>query len=308
MSNVDPSFIAALRDISVCAPELPQEDAFETLERIREYERNLILPNQAEPTLLLEHYANGAASYEDELRIYNPNAATVLTSADHATDPVRKATGVREGADHGTAGLVRLLVEREDTAGIIPIGMQTGNATVTPGHPVKQAMDDLLPGRPGFLLVHGMRPAKLEAFTDPTEIHTIIGMGSTPNEQSRAVAEELVAAARELGLRAVIGNDVQHMTYDTDTDDFEINPATGNPKRGRLAALGAGSTANHAYRIMEETGVDQPAFQVEMTRALRLLPSDFESGWHADEKARAMGVYSGYLLMEAAVEIMSRER
>ena len=96
------------------------------------------------------------------------------------------------------------------------------------------------------------------------------------------------------------------MTYDIESDDFEINPATGSPKRGRLAALGAGSTTNHAYRIMEETGVDQPAFQVEMTRALRLLPSDFESGWHSDEKARAMGVYLGYQLMKAAVEIMNR--
>jgi hypothetical protein len=309
MSNVDPTFIAALRDASIVAPELPQATAFETLERVREYERRLIVPADAlEQPLMLSHYANGTATVEDETLIFNAQGTGVLTSADHATDPVRKATGIREGADHGTAGLVRLLVEQDDTTGIIPVGMQTGNAALTPDYPVKTAMDTLLPGRPGFLSVHGMRHAKLEHFGDKSEIHAVIGLGRAPSDRSREAAEELVTAAHDLGLRAVIGNDVLHKTYDEATDDFLRKAETGELATGRLAAFPAESTTHHAYRVMTRSATEMPAFQVEMTRLLRLLPTDMEHGWHKDEKSRAMGVHLGYKLMKSAVEIMSRSQ
>lgn len=307
MSNVDPAFIAALRDASIVAPQLPEAAAFETLDRVRAYERQLIMPASAsEQPLVRAHYANGTATYEDETLILNAQGTGILTSADHATDPVRKATGIREGADHGTAGLVRLLVEQEGATGIIPVGMQAGNAAVTPDYPVKTAMDTLLPGRPGFLSVHGMRHAKLVDLSDTSEIHAIIGLGKTPNEQSREAAEALVKAARDLGLRAVIGNDVTHKTYDQTTDDFLRKPETGEPVTGRLAAFPPESTTHHAYKVMDRGAAAMPAFQVEMTRLLRLLPADMEGGWHNDEKSRAMGVHLGYMLMRAATEIMSR--
>lgn len=305
MSEVDSQFIAALRDASVFAPEMPQADAYETLELVRAHERTLILPAAAgERTLLLADYADGTANRDDQLRVVNPYETRLLASADHATDPVRKATGVREGADHGTAGLAYLLADRRCVTSIIPVGRQTGNAAVTPEHPVKRAMDELMPGCAGFLSIHGMKPAKLESFRDKTEIHGIIGLGRTPSERSRIAAERLVASAKDLGLRVVIGNDVQYKTYDEATDAYELD-ATGEPKLGRLAALGVESTTNHAYRVMGATQIEVPAFQVEMTRALRLLPSDMEGGWHSDERSRAMGVHLGYMLMQTAADIMT---
>jgi len=305
MSLVDGQFVSALRTVSVFAPELPEADAFETLDRVREYERRLILPHQVgSRILLLADYAEGQAVKDDEINILNLDGE-LLASADHATDPVRKATGIREGADHGTAGLVRLLTERHNATGIVPIGKQTGNAAVTPNHPVKQAMDELLPGRAGFLSIHGMMPGKLENLTDRTEIHGIVGLGKTPSEQSRLAAERLVVGAKDIGLRVVIGNDTEHMVYDEATDSLAINPQTDEPKRGRLAALGIESTTNHAYRVMAANGTEVPAFQVEMTRALRLLPADMEGGWHSDERSRAMGVHLGYTLVRMAANIMA---
>jgi hypothetical protein len=306
MTQVDGQFIEALRTTSVFAPELPQDDAYDTLDRVRAYERALILPSDKDRrALLLADYADGTATTEDQLYITNQDGTRLLASADHATDPVRKATGVREGADHGTAGLAFLLATKRPVTSIIPIGKQTGNAAVTPNHPLKQAMDDLLPSRAGFLSIHGMRPGKLESLGDRTEIHGIIGLGRTPNEQSREAAERLVAAAKDIGLRVVIGNDMRYMTYDETTDTLEMDAATGEPKRGRLAAMGVESTTNHAYRVMEASDSPMPAFQVEMTRALRLLPADMESGWHTDERSRAMGVHLGYMLMQTAADIMT---
>lgn len=151
MSHVSTQFIEALKDISGCLPELPQADAFETLAFVREYERDLILPaGVAARDLLQADYSNGSATEDDQVKLINIETYGVLASADHATNPIRK--GERKGADHGTGGLVWLLAKRDGLTGIAPIGRQTGNAAFTRNHPVKAAMDVLLPARPGFFI------------------------------------------------------------------------------------------------------------------------------------------------------------
>lgn len=149
-----------------------------------------------------------------------------------------------------------------------------------------------------------MHAGKLRSFEDKTEIHGIVGLGRTPNERSRIAAEELVKAAANIGLRVVIGNNGTHREYDRKTDDF-VRDEEGNIVEAELAALGPRTTTNHAYDIMKTQKFEVPALQVEMPPALRLLPTDFEDGWHKDEKARAMGVHSGYLLMRATAKLMT---
>lgn len=305
MNSVLPEFITGLRDGSVFAPELPQSDAFEVFESIRRYEKELIMSKSGiNRELQVADYAEGSAEEEDELRILNLEHTGVLASADHATDPMRK--GQRIGADHGTAGLLAQLTQGHDVTGIVPVGLQTGNAAVTPNHPVKIAMAELLPSRLGFVSLHGMRPGKLLDTYDKTEIHGLIGLGSEPNEISRAVAERLTIQAKDLGLRVLIGNDTKHLEYDPHADDLLREADSGTPLQGQLAAFGKGTTTNYANAIMRDNGMQIPAFQIELTRLLRLQPSDFEQGWHRDPKARAMGVYMGYLLACAAVDLVKK--
>jgi hypothetical protein len=306
MSLVSPEFIAGLRDASVFAPELPQSEAKEVFEIISDYERRLVLPVRAPGReLKTADYGNGTAIHQNQVRILNPETGGFLVSADHATDPMRK--GKRIGADHGTAGLAAYLAYEHAGTGIIPIGGQTGNAAVTPNHPVKQAMDRFLPGSPGFVSLHGMRSGKLLELDDRTEIHGLIGLGKNPNQRSRQVAEELSERAKQIGLRVLIGNETRHIEYLPETDELLTDKDTGEPRYGQLAALGDGTTTNHAQEIMRQSGGESPAFQIELTRLLRLVPADFEQGWHTDARARVMGVYLGYLLSAEAVSLITAD-
>jgi hypothetical protein len=300
MTAVSPTFVEALRDAAVFAPELPEDAATDTFNIIQDYERRLVLPHGTKNReLLIADYGAGSATGEDEIEVYNPDVFGLLASADHATDPMRK--GVRYGADHGTAGLVAYLAIEHELTGIVPNGLITGSL------PVKLEMDKLLPSRTGFLSVHGMRPGKLLELDDKTEIHGLIGLGATPNDSSRSIAEQVSKRAQDYGLRVLIGNDTSHKEYDVSKGDLLRDKQTGEPKTTQLAARSENSTTTRAYSIMQERDVQVPAFQIELTRLLRLIPSDFEAGWHVDRKAREMGVYLGYLLTADIVALMSQD-
>ncbi len=300
------SFTSSLRNLSMTTPELPEEAAFDVLDKLEAYEKQLILPKGApDRDLQIADYAEGSARRDDQLGIFSLNHNGVLVSADHATDPVRKATRIREGADHGTAGIARLLVDRGDTTAIVPLGRQTGNAATTPEHPVKVKMRNLLRelNSNGFVSIHGMMPGKVLGARDKGEIHALIGLGKQPNEESRETAQHLVELAQDIGLRALIGNDVRYMSRNPNSGEFERNDQ-GEIKTGQLAALGVESTTNFARKVFDDEGQNNPALQIELTRGLRLIPEDFENGWHIDRPARAMGVYAGYLLCSRAVDLI----
>lgn len=305
MYTVSPSFIMALKDASVFAPELPQLDAYETLAKLEAYERTLI-HGDTEGPLLLADYIKGTAQYPDHIAVFGDHSERVLISADHATDPYKICTRTYRGADHGTAGLARLLSEHRAQA-IVPLGRQTGNVAVSPDtHPIKQYIEELLPGKAGFISLHGMVSGKLQKLSDPTEIHAIVGLGVAPNAQSQQVAEVIVAAAKDLGLKAVIGNRIVHRRYDPGTGGFECDEH-GVPRTGELKAPLPTMTTNYAYRVMSETGEQIPSLQLERARLLRLVPSDYYGGWHTDEKARAMGVHLGLLLAKAAINAVPNQ-
>ncbi len=301
MNAVSPDFIASLKDASVFTPELPEAAASETLAKIEHYERMAIRGVTEGPPLSVTEYAAGSARYSDEVRVYGAVDRRILLSADHATAPYKESTGEYRGADHGTAGLAMLL-SAECVQAIVPLGKQTGNVAVSPDdHPIKRKIGALLPGKAGFISLHGMASGKLITLQDATEIHAVIGLGTDPNEKSWAAAEKLVGVAKGLGVRAVIGNRTPHHVYNPATDDFERDDQ-GNPKTGELKAHRRYMTTNFAYRVMAETGQPIPSLQLEMTRLLRLVPADFYDGWHADRKAQAMGVHLGYLLAMATVD------
>ncbi len=301
------SFTASLRDIRICTPELPEAQAFRVYDAIEARERQLINPDRAAGELLLTDYAEGTAAYDDETLIIGEDNMTIVASADHATDPVRKATGRREGADHGTAGLVHFLAEAAVLTGIIPLGRQTGNANTSgPEYPVKQYIKSLLPGRVGFLSVHGMMPGKVINYDETEELHAIIGLGRAPGEANRNQAKSIVETIHNIGFRACIGNDAEYMTRDSQTGMVQL-AADGSVRKSRLAALGPNTTTNWARTVSIEQGSEKPAMQIELTRALRLLPRDFENGWHVDKTARVMGVYAGYLIARSAAHMLMRE-
>lgn len=314
MTTVSPEFIAALRDVSVFTPELPETAAIETLERIEAYERAIVLAEGSDfRQIIRADYEDGAATDPDELRVFGEPRNPVLLTAEHATTPCKqnidepeKSGYITSGADQGTGGLAALLAEGV-TQSIVPIGRQTANVANAPDtHPLKIRMSELFPTKVGFVSLHGMLPGKLTDIADRTEIHAILGLGPNPSELSRSVAESIVAKGRDYNLRAVIGNDVTYKIHDPATDELKLT-SDGQIKTGQLKAYRQEMTTNYAYRLMAAEKMQIPSIQIELTRALRLLASDAEHTMRSDKKARAMGVYLGYLFVNDAVELMAEQ-
>lgn len=299
----DAEFMASLRDISPYLPELPNQDAFETLDRAEEWEQRILHAQRSRP-LVLSDYREGSARQPNELLVMRSSLEHPLVTAEHATDVIRKATGVMGPADHGTGAFAAMLAEDALATSVIPVGRQTGNAAVDTDHPIKQQMAQLFPGRPAYVSVHGMRSGKVTGLRDDREVHAIIGLGSTPSELSIERAERLKLAAHELGMRVIIGNQQRHHNINVETGELNRD-SQGELQSASLAALGAGSTVNYAYQLMEQNEYSVPVMQLEMARVLRLIPGDMESGWHKDKTARAMGVYAGYQLVQRMVEIVN---
>lgn len=306
--------VRRLRSMQPYLPQLPESEAWEVFERVQDAERQW-----ASPTLLAGGYGGGVATSVDEVRIQRGNSA-MLMSADHATDPVRKITGRREDADHGTAGLAVLLAQEGLVDAVIPVGRQTGNANVTPDAPLKRVLAEELrttaAPRLGFISLHGKVPGHVTHPLETTEIHALIGLGKyEPNEQTLTAVEAIRNAAREeLGLRVEVANTTPFLVYKKDPawqpggpirdklPVLTLNDETGLPKTSRLAALGDGTTTNFVAEQLQaaEGYPDIPHFQVEMSRSLRLTPPD---RFNRDPQAMAMGVYLGYLLNRRIVEI-----
>lgn len=309
MTHASPEFIAALKDASIVAPELPQADAFATLERLEEFE-HLLLGIQPGRELVSWNYHLGTAKRIDDLGLFGDPASNLLVSADHATSPWSKKQNNGKGkyrtADHGTGSLAMLLAERDNVQSLVPLGWKgfddVPNAPDT--HPIKQAIGGLLPGKDGFMSLHGMLSGKLTDITaDSRELQAIVGLGPHPNQLSRQVAEQIVARGKDLDLRVVIGNDTVYKIYDPQTHGYKLKD-DGEVKTGQLFAHDDRMTTNYAYRVMEKTGVQIPSVQLELARLLLQVPSDIDAGWHVDRKSKAMGVHLGYLLGKATMEIM----
>jgi hypothetical protein len=253
------------------------------------------------PNLSAADYAEGTASYDDEILVER-SGGNFAISADHATDPVRKATGIREGADHGTAGLALALAEEKLGDVVLPRGRQTSNANVAVIHPMKDKLATILPGKEGFLSIHGMAPGKFAHQYDETEIHGVLGLGKEPTEASRDLAEDMIKYAKsEHGLRLVVGNDTRFFAETPRSPRLDYDEA-GDPKyAARLAALGEGSTTNFVNGLLQESSF--PALQIEISRALRLLPKDRE---YREPRAKVMGVYMGYLVARDLVKLAQK--
>lgn len=312
MTEVEPAFVARLRD-TAWLPQGPDDEAVDTLYRLRDLERHIVVSAGAYRPLgkiYKRDYVTGSAKQDNDIEVICRGQAPLVT-AEHATDTIRSEDGQLDEADHGTGALALLLEERHKTSAIVTIGKQKVNLGANLDLPFWEEMRVLLPRSLGIASVHGMRPGKLLDRHDSTEIHAVIGLGHKngswqPNEQSRLIAEKLVAEAGDLGLRAVIGNDVfgRIKGYDSKTGGY-VTDDDKQPKNSKLRAGGKGSTVNIAYDIMAAHHQSKPAMQLEMTRLLRLLPLDLEGGWHKDEKARAMGVHLGYLLAKKMVELIA---
>jgi hypothetical protein len=298
---VSGNFIDSLKSPQVSLPELPEPRAFDILSQIEDYERQILGVKSS--VISKEDYGLGSATSPDELLVVEGELLRPLLTAEHATNPVRKKTGLREGADTGTGGLAFALANNEAATAVIPLGDQTGNAGVDLDHPIKTRTGELLVEKvpSGYLSIHGMIPGKLLHETDETEIQALIGLGRSPTDATREYAEKLVSTAKDVGIRAVISNDNYHQKIDLDTGRVVLDDE-GRPVLGRLAALGEGSMTNFV-----QARLANPAIQLELTRGLRLIPDDLENGWHHDRTARAMGVYTGYVLCKAAIDLLVAE-
>jgi hypothetical protein len=287
-----------IRNLMPFLPELPDTTAQDTYERILEHERRVA------PNLERGDYGEGTAKYDDEI-LTEISGGRFAISADHATDPVRKATGIREDADHGTAGLALALSEAGLGDVVLPRGRQLSNANVAVAHPMKDKLATILPGKDGFLSVHGMAPGKFTHQLDEMEIHGVLGLGKEPTEASRDLASDMITHAKnEYGLRLVAGNDTRFFAETDRTPRLDYDES-GNPKyTARLAALGEGSTTNFVNQLLQAP--DFPALQIEISRTLRLLPKEME---YREERAKVMSVYMGYLITHDLVELaLSRQK
>lgn len=295
---VSENFLQSLKSPQINSPQLPETRAFDVLAQIEDYEQKIVGAKNG--VIRSQDYELGSATVADELFIIEGGLGHPLVSAEHATNPVRKSSGVREGADTGTGGLAYALATNEAATAVIPLGDQTGNAAVDLDHPTKEVVKKLLARQEpkGYLSIHGMIPGKLLHEGDEKEIQALIGLGRNPTDAARDFAEQLVIAAKDTGIRTVISNDNYHQKIDLKTGRIVLDDEA-KPVLGRLAALGKGSMTNFVQERM-----NSPAIQIELTRALRLIPGDMEDGWHRDRTARAMGVYMGYVLCQKAVDIL----
>lgn len=288
------SYLKEVAKLTPLLPELPDTNADTIYQQIETHEHALA------PTDSSEDYGNGGATIDDEIWTANYGSGLLL-SADHATDPVRKATSIREGADHGTGGLAMTLSDNERLSYVLPAGRQTGNANVDVTHPMKTAMEPLLPAHDSFVSVHGMKPGKFEHQLDDREIHAVVGLGMEPTEEDRLIAQRLITRAMEsYGLKVVVGNDAHF--FDTGEGAPRLNrDERGKPKySAKLAALGAGSTTNFVRGATRNRLF--PAMQIEISRTLRFLPGEME---YRETRQKVMAVYMGYLLARDLVTIVS---
>jgi hypothetical protein len=303
MSHVNQSFLEALRDATILAPQGPDAVAFETLERLQELEAQLVGAGKPWSEVSTADYTTGSATEDDDVETYGEEVARVVLSADHATSPYSRQKEEYRCADHGTGGLAMLLAECERAVSIVPKGRQTWNVAVSDDtHPVKKEILRLLPERPGFLSLHGMYAGKVRHLTDPTEVHAVIGLGADPNEESYEAARKIVAAGHDLGLNVSIANEEALYKCDPGVGELELDPDTHQPVTTRLRGSKPTMTNALAYRIECAIQERKQRMQLELTALLRLMPLDYESGWHRDRKSRAMGVHLGYLLTSAATE------
>lgn len=275
-------------------PQLPETWAQEIHDRIETRERELVAPN-----LSSDDYEMGTALYPDEVKeITSSGNNSFLFTAEHATEPLRFATKKREMADVGTGGLATVLGEDYGNA-LIMLGDQTSNAPVDPDHPIKPYIAKHIPDMDGFVSVHGMAGGKFVEPTDRTEVQAVLGLGANPSEAQREYAEKLVRAAKDIGLFVIVGN---HTSYHVQ------KPNSHNPKRnedgslytGQLAAVRPTTTTNFVQDRLPN-GVFKPAFQIELTRFLRLTPYESDK---RDKVSRIIGVALGYKLLQSAVEIV----
>lgn len=240
--------ITTLKSLAPHLPQTPDTVIDTVYERIDWYERKYAAPKR-----LVDEYGVGTATQDDQLAWISGDGP-LLMEAQHATDPVRRGTGLREGADHGTAGLAGVLAEDGMGSAILPRGRQTGNANANIHHPLKDKLSFEVKNRTlydGFLSIHGMKPGKAIDLLDDTELHGVIGLGKEPRTVSVAAAEEIVRQAKDMyGLRVVIGNFTAHLIHRTDPhwedngfafrdvlNELEYGP-DNIPKTTRLAGAG----------------------------------------------------------------------
>jgi hypothetical protein len=130
----------------------------------------------------------------DALRLTGPGFGRFLFTAPHSVRSLRD--GIEKQADMGTGGLAETLAELTASTALTVTGRQTGDANwdVEIGAFKRAVLE-----RPGLVVidVHGFR-AELEE-------DLIVGLGPTPNALTCQLAEELIAAARKVGMVARTG-------------------------------------------------------------------------------------------------------
>lgn len=311
--TVTPEFLNSLSNASIYAPDMSWVAAKNVYEEVEYLERQIILPVSAHNRPIQgTDYRDGSATIFDELKVFGEDSQPVLITAEHATNPylLQPKDGSKpgyRGADHGTGGLAAFLA-RAHSQSIVPLGRQMSNVATAPDyHPLKKQMATKFAGKVGFLSLHGMSPGKLLDIDDVSEIHAVIGLGVHPNEQSRSVAESLLQQGHDLGLRLTIGNDTEYVIHDPETNGLKTDKE-GNIKKGRLMAPRTEMTTNYAYRLMEKTEVQVPSFQLELTRSIRCIASDFDDTTKVMHNKRIMGVYLGSLLAQAAVQLVQGQK
>lgn len=275
-------------------PELPESDADNIYERIKDAERLLASPN-----LSRKDYRAGTAVYKDEIAYFHGYSGVLLT-AEHATTHFRRETeGGRiklKGPDRGTAGLGYVLHTDTDATFMAMRGRQTSDANHAENHPLKNAISFNIASRgiKTFLSIHGMSSGKFTDFIDERAYDVLIGIGSNPSEQSVLQAEHIRDIAGSLGLRAAINEwfvsvaEDEPLTVERDEHGRVVYKSYSAPHY---------TTRATAQKAAELVSSPLAAVQIELSDLLRLMPREIKR----DFKTRKMGVYLGYLLLKQSL-------
>lgn len=284
--------------VSIYAPKLagPNPAITEIYKRILEAEEEIAPDGD---------YEVGSAKVDDDLLIMH-GLCQVLLTAEHATIQKRQLTDrlwVKD-ADMGIGGLAKVVAEVTQSAAIVAIGRQTGDANFDPEHPLKTAMKEVIehPQNRAHLSLHMLDRGRV---VHPHEVqgdYIQLGIGNKPSEATLELKDRLVEIAGDLELK--IGVNAPHINFDN--EHRLVRDEEGEVKTITFDGTGKGTTRTFSAKLAKKLGKrdDFAAVQIEINEVLLVKQNDEVA--FPTQADRKLGTYLGYEFVKRAAQGVAR--
>ena len=250
-------------------------------------------------------YVVGSARVNDELLVLH-GLSRVLLTAEHATIQQRRGrlSVVEKEADIGTGALAEVTAQDTNATAIIAIGRQTGDPNWDPGHPLKNAMAEVikLPQNRAHLSLHMLNRGRASEPTQKQGYSILLGIGNKPSEATLALKDSMVEIGSDLELKISVNQ--PHINFDED-HKLILND-DGTPKTITFAGAGLNTTRSFSEKLADALGKGDnfAAIQVEINEVLLKLQND-EVAFPA-QTDRELGTYLGYLFVKRAAQAVGK--